>query len=296
MKTFLKKIFYFSLLILTLIVFSYLYVLNNFSKVDDQFRFSRENKSIYLGDSHIETSLIDSMLPTVINCSKISESVYFSYYKLKYILSKKNNLSKVYLGLGFHSISGYFDDYTIGNQSVYVSPKYYFLLPNDERVHSVLSNFFELPSFYKSVIESSYHNTINKDCDFIGGYYNRFKNFKADSSNIKIRIQAQFYKIEDELRGYSEMNLDYLKRIKKLCDNNNLELFVVNSPVHSYYKTQIPEKFINKYYSVLKENEIGLIDYSDFKLVDKDYTPDGDHVTLSGALKWTKELRDQVHF
>jgi hypothetical protein len=273
-------------------MFSYIHVTYNFNKIDKNFKYPLQAHGAFFGDSHIETAVIDSMLDGVLNNAKISESSYFSYYKLKYILSRKNNLKKIYLGIGYHSISSYFDEYTFGNQSKYVGPKYFMLLPFDQRVKNVLCNFFSIPTYYKSIITSSISNSSKnvKELDFIGGYYNRFNNLKADSSQIEARIRAQFYNENKTIKDFSIINITYLVKIKELCDSNDIELYIVNSPIHPYYKSLIPSKYVQKYQALMVENELNVLDYTGFMLDDSDYTPDGDHITLSGAKKWTIKL------
>jgi hypothetical protein len=93
----------------------------------------------------------------------------------------------------------------------------------------------------------------------------------------------QQYYIHDTLRGFSEINITYLQKIIELCKNENVELVVLNTPLHPYYKNKIPKKFIDKYNELIINNSLKQIDFSGLDLSDSCFIPDGDHVSERGA-------------
>ena len=91
---------------------------------------------------------------------------------------------------------------------------------------------------------------------------------------------------------FSQNALDYLDKMKELCDNNGVELILVKAPTNSWnyywydeYEEQVQdyvEKSGLKYYNLIeKENEIG-IDWS------VDTYDEGFHLNVYGAEKTTE--------
>jgi lysophospholipase L1-like esterase len=82
-------------------------------------------------------------------------------------------------------------------------------------------------------------------------------------------------------------------QICKLCYENNIEIILVNTPVHPGYYEKIPEIFFEnhkKVYDYLQEN-FGAVyyDYSQFAIPDEGFG-DGDHLNAVGAKIFTVEF------
>ena len=59
---------------------------------------------------------------------------------------------------------------------------------------------------------------------------------------------------------------------------------MLNAPLHSYYKSKIPIKFIKKYDDFIDVNHLKTMDLTGLVLNDSCYIPDGDHVSKKGSL------------
>ena len=57
-----------------------------------------------MGDSHVTNAVIDTLIPNSLNVSKISESYYYTFQKLKFITSK-SKINYVVLGFSYHNLS-----------------------------------------------------------------------------------------------------------------------------------------------------------------------------------------------
>jgi hypothetical protein len=65
---------------------------------------------------------------------------------------------------------------------------------------------------------------------------------------------------------------------------------ILKTPLHAYYKSGIPLKFIEKYDSLINLNKLKLVDFGNLIFNDSCYLPNGDHVSQKGALLTTNFL------
>lgn len=287
MKKFIKEIFKFSIIpLIFLVTFSLL--IYCISKVID-YKLNPGITEIYIGDSHIECAVNDSLLNSGKNVSTNSESFYFSYYKLKKLVEENQNIETVYLGLSYHSLSNYYDQFTNGEYSPSVSPKYFYVLPVIEKFRLGYWNLKNLSTFIKGVLSESYRYLF-KDVTFSsGGYSNNFTNTMASKTSMEKRLEFQYY-TNKKLHDFSEINLLYLSKIIELCRTNQIDLVVLSTPLHPYYKSKVPVIYINKLNEIVNIYNLKVIDFSDLTLSDSCFIPDGDHLSVKGANQMPKEL------
>ena len=155
MKKCLKKIALFvfmpSLLGLILFYLSGAYITSH--SVDSQ--ISNDVRFILIGDSHVNQAFDERFLPKSENIATTSESLYFSYYKLKVVLDNYPSVEKVFLGLSYHNISNYYDRFISGKFSATTAPKYFYLLPTNEKMKHLYWNSSKTVPFIKVVFKLS---------------------------------------------------------------------------------------------------------------------------------------------
>ncbi|GAA0873611.1 hypothetical protein GCM10009118_00190 [Wandonia haliotis] len=285
MRRFLKKTLFFLLLpvlILTVAYSLFAYYVNNTSTA---YYLEPNVSTIYIGDSHIQKAINDNIIPNSINLGQPSESLYFSYFKLRMFLQHNPSIKQVYLGVGYHNISEYYDQFIYGDLSASVTPKYFHLLPASKQAKLLFLSGKNITPFMKSIINEGvkiiYPDT--NGLNFKGKYQNLYvKKTKAVDSSMNKRIQHQYYD-NNRLYPFSELNLYYLDQIKKLCESKNVKLTALNTPLHDYYKNKIPKVYQEKLLEILSKSKIDYLDLSELKLNENCYIPDGDHVSELGA-------------
>ena len=240
---------------------------------------------VYVGDSHIRQSVVDSLLINGQNIALNSESFYFTYYRLKKIFESKNNIKTVYLGFSYHSLSDYYDERIYGKFSNSISPKYFYLLPFSEQVKIFYYN--REHNYLKKIIKNSIKPILNNSN--FGGYSNNFVNTKSRKSSIEKRINFQYY-TDKNLNEFSKINLRYLEKIIALSKKHKFDLIIIKTPLDSYYKSKIPIEYINKYDDTIKKYNLNLIDFENLFIEESLFIPDGDHLSRIGSIKMTKEL------
>jgi hypothetical protein len=247
--------------------------------------------SVFVGDSHVQLAINDRLYSGGINLSQQSESYKYSFFKMQTILKNNPSIKKMYLGFGYHSLSSYYDDYISGKYSKFISPRYFFILPTDEKMLVLKQNRTQLPELFKNIISNSVETLFakNRHALFLGHYENDFHAVSAVKESMDHRLSKQFYE-DGKVRDFSETNLYYLYRLIDLCKKEHIELFILNTPLHPYYKSKIPRKFIEKYDEVVREKNLKVIQFDHLRLTDSCFIPDGDHVSEKGAAITTRQL------
>lgn len=284
MKKFITRVTVF----LTIPVFAGIIFLAAFSSIvssiSKEYKLEPDISELYIGDSHIQCSVNDSLISGSKNLGHTSESFYFSYYKLKLIVEANPNIKKIYLGFSYHSLSDYYDDFITGEYSGSISPDYFFILPLSEQINFVTRDPENFPSYIKSILKSGIDNLSGGNkYTYTGKYLNRFKESSASQFFMDKRLKFQYYR-DNKLNEFSEINLRYLDEIIALCKSNNKELIIFNTPLHPYYRSKLPAEYINKFNSITETYDLKVIDLSSLSLEDDCYIPDGDHVSEKGSL------------
>jgi hypothetical protein len=281
-----------SLFILLILIFIFLDYKSK--KSLSTYELRSETQYLFAGDSHVQYCVNDSIYSEALNISQNSESTLFTFYKLRSLLRNNTSIKKVYLGFGFHSLSAYYDDYTFGEFSESVSARYYFILPLFEKLKFLSSDIERSLMILKNACVFNFRPLFIKkrELPFMGKYVNGFRNTAAANKSMEKRLTQQFY-LQGNLRSFSELNINYLDSIVVLCKKRDVKLQILNTPLHSYYKKRIPEKFRTKYQEVISQRNLSLIDFKDLILDDSCFIPDGDHVSEKGAVLTTFYLMEE---
>lgn len=294
MKLFLKKTLYFLLIPLSILGiifvsldFYSIHILNEITK-------HKDIKYLIAGDSHIRQTFNDENIKHCKNIGQNSESYYFTYFKLKKILSYNTKIKTVFLGLSYHNFSGYTDDFIFGKYSDAISKNYFFILPWYEKTKLFIKNSDESNNFIKSVLATSKKNINRNEKSFVGAYNNVFVNSKANLKSIDKRIKSQYFITETRIHQPSELNIKYLYKIIELCKRKNVKLIFLNPPLEESYFEKIPAVYQKYYNSFIDKNNIQVWEFQNIKLDSSCFIPDGDHVSAKGAQICTNALNDYI--
>ena len=281
MKQFLKKSFFFITIpiLLVCLVFAWYRIQLN-GKLQSVLQ-SNTAETVFIGDSHVQYAVNTDMIPNSINYSNTSESYYFTYYKLCKVLDESPKVKRVVLGLGYHSLSGYYDRFILGDYSQSVAPKYFFVLPMSEQLRTMYWHRNHLFIFMKSVLVEA-DEQQSSQLTFLGKFLNEFDTTQARISSMEKRLKLQFESCQEDAY-FSTINASYLDKIIALCKEKKIELLVLNTPLHEYYRTRVPQKMMHHLASVVQTKNLKMIDVSGLLMPDRCYIPDGDHVSLQGA-------------
>ena len=282
-RIFLKKTLCFLSLPLAVLLLAMLAVNHSSRQVFDGFKVGTDVRTVYAGDSHVEQCINDRLIPNSANIAQNGEVYYFTYFKVKKLLENNPAIDTLYLGFSYHSLSDYNDDFVFGEFSPYISAKYFFILPNSEKVHFLKENSKNLSLYLKNILRDGLGNS------FFGGYENTFKNTTTIQKSMDKRMAFQFYKA-GKLNGFSDFNMGYFDKIVQLCREKKVEPVLLSTPLAPYYKNKIPVEYRQKYAEALREYRLKVVDFDGLVLDDSCFIPDGDHVSEKGATIVSKHL------
>lgn len=289
-KFFIKKSILFFSILLAIVITSFI-LLNLYHDLFlNEVRLSSNFTDIFIGDSHIQTAINDSLIENSINISTTAESYYFSYYKLKRYLPANPQIRRIYLGFSYHNFSNYYEDYISGKHSVNVSSGYFFILPISERIICLTWNSHTPIVYLKKIFMADISKLLKSDNE---GYINNFVNVQASVKEMNKKLADQYYK-EGQIQGFSRTNIEYLDKIIALSKAKGIELIFLSTPLHPYYREHIPDVFREKYNELKESKKIKLIDLSSLSLTDDYFIPDGVHVTQQGAIITTEQLKKTI--
>ena len=261
-------------------IFSYNFSLRNIT-------LPNNTETVICGDSHTQSAINDNILNNSINISQSSEHYLYTYAVLKLTLKNNPNIKRIILGVSFHSFGKAYDKYIYGEKSKYMYPKYLSIVDIETFLDLYSKNSNELlvqmPSFVKNIIKSMvYSNYIQYP--FYGSYYKSSRSNLNDST-VNAAIQRHYYNQNSTtIQENSVIQNKYLNKIVKLCNNSQVELVLINTPISKEYKNKIPKKIISHYNKIIKslKNQVVFYDFSNLSLDKKQYG-DGDHLNYLGA-------------
>lgn len=288
MQKFIKNILLFFAPI-TLLFAILLAILNGFIKYDKERSTLRQGvNKIFIGDSHIQNAVNDSLLKHTQNIALASEGLDYSYYKIKYLTKHNPKIDTIFLGASYHSFSDYYDEISYKE---HVASRYFFYMPIDNQLNIFLK--IENPINFitrKILYELSYSFGKSKENNLLGFFTNHVTKTKISIVSILNRIQFQYF-LNGKERNFSKKNLNYLRKIVKHCKSSNIHLILINTPLHIKYTENVPEKFKNEFYSLIDDCNTELLEFDSSNFEDDDFLPDGDHLSMKGAIKTTKRIK-----
>lgn len=250
----------------------------------NRYKVDNHVTTAFIGDSHIEVSADDKIIKNSINLSQSSELYIYSYYKIKGLLKSNPSIKKIYLGFSYHNLSSYYYNVVFGKSGKSVSIRYFYILPHLEQLDHLQRNNYQLSAYLKSVVTTGTKNIIagKHGYSFLGQYENPMVNSTAIPKSMDKRIRFQYYS-NGKLDHFSDENIYYLKQIINFCKTNKIDLVLLNTPLHPYYKERIPKTYITKYKAFIAENQLKTVDLENLELPDDCFMPDGDHVSQKGS-------------
>lgn len=315
MKTFLYRVLVFTILLLLVLVFSasiYGYLQHRFLE-SKNLRFDKSISTLIVGDSHAQTALDDKIIPHSKNVAFHAEHYLFTYFKLKKLLISNPQINRVILSYGMHNLSQGADVniFSLGRNSRTFAR--YFMLLDDEGVKDVYSpsqnwriNYlkwrFKIPLQLKLEAKLLFKTLMNNkiimnDFPFMGHFYASKKHIFND---VKEPIYGHFYKM-GKLLTKSDLAIKYLYYLIDYCEENQVELVLMNTPLHIEYRKCIPNYYTKLYRETTndikdKYPNVTIIDY--YKLaLPNEYFGDYHHVNSKGSkivsMKLVEDLKEK---
>ncbi len=280
MKKFLRKVLGF--ISVLLLIFLLVFGLNRYFS---DFRIDPKNTTLIIGHSHSECAYNDSLIFGVSNYSESGETYFYNYIKVKKLIEQNPHIDRILIEFTNNQIKEYMDNRIWEDKYIsYRFPKYVSFM-NKEDINLLLKNN---PNYFKSSFSVSFSSNFKmlfKRLNYtteIGGYKYLERNFTDSSEQEEESLTTEEQAAADLISVY---NIEYLDKMITFCKENNVEVFLIRSPLNKNYKG-FDNEVIFQYLLHTKYKEFEFLDFAKFPLSDEEF---GDviHLNHKGAKKYS---------
>lgn len=250
--------------------------------------------AILIGDSHTMWAIDDSKLEGVRNISLNAEGYRYSYLKLKQLFEKEQGIEQVYIGFGYHNLSGYFDDYITGPKFLNFFDRYLPVLMLEDYKQVILGSPKNAFSLVSKLGKRGWKSGLARQCRLYGDFPQEIKMDTYRADVMERRINDQFY-TDDGLWGMSQSNYQSLVELIELCRELGIEPIMLNTPLHPEYVNQVPKKYREIYENFLVDYQLSSFAFEGLNLSDEHFLPDGDHTNYEGAMLSTEHFQEYLN-
>ncbi len=258
---------------------------------------------LILGDSHAVAGLNPALILGSCSTAQVAEELEYSYYKLKAALEQSEALEQVILSLSYFNILA-----PVSSQAELMR-RYHRLLDEDfyqlKQAHGEADGSVRYYGFMRHLPPALPLGMLNDLAelltppDYLGAYQRRQAEGIGDVRALHSAIARHYYQ-GGRIRDVSTLRQHYLERIVRLCQQHEVQLFVVNTPLHPEYLAAVPSLIKADYYQQIGKlaDNFVYLDYSALDLPEDHYF-DYDHLNHKGARflcrKLAVELRRPPH-
>jgi hypothetical protein len=288
MKLFLKNIFLFVICTLTLfgtftIYNRYFTFSSNYFKLDENIQY------LIVGDSHVECAINGSFEKST-NIGQSGEVYIHSYYKIKKTLEANKQIKTIFID--FCNIQVNIKQDSIFLDTPYLIKRYkpYFpLYSKQDLVYIYKQNPMGfVKAHFKSLPINFYHSFTNVSIDdenYLGGYQLLTEKLNSDK-NLNNHLAINSSDLQNQV--ISNYNLIYLDKILNLCNQLNVKVYFIRTPLNENWKFLGNEHLFQK----VKSDKYGrqeLLDFKDFPFDASEFA-DFEHLNSNGADKFSNFL------
>lgn len=252
--------------------------------VNHSWRLPKDTHILFMGASHINHAIDDSLIPGAINWTRGSERYMYTYIKLQHLLPENPQIDTIFLELAPTDLweDTDYKYHVLNEQSGYVKLYWPFYSSKQWMI------FKSEPLQVIGLIASSLGDTNDYKQD---GWWQHMGNYKNVSSSLDTTTVVP--NMEQNSGNGREVNYDYLRRIISLCRSNNVVLYFLETP------TFHPEYFYDQeyFYKAYRDNfaDVDFLDYSKWPM-DPSERYDAHHLNHKGAVRFTEEIKKRFNF
>jgi hypothetical protein len=221
-----------------------------------------------------------------INVAQAAEIYLHSYYKIKMILKENSNIKAIFIDFCNFQITSKQDSILFDN--AYLTKRYKTYMPfySFQEIWMLFKYNPKvlLNAHFKSLIPCLFHSicysNFSQD-NFVGGYQ-ILSNVLLDSTkytNIGIKDETS------SNNNISVRNLYYLDQIIELCNQYNIPLYFIRTPINDKWEYLKLEPQYQKLLKTRYSDQV-LLDFKDFPIDNNEFA-DKEHLNQTGAVKFT---------
>lgn len=266
-----KFIWHISTFVLTGVLILFLVIGSLFYLMSDEkyYKIPDNVELLFLGDSHSECAFNDTIIENSLNLSHSGEAYFYTYIKTKKLLKSNPNIKAVFVAFNLGQVIKPTDENIWGDvQLGYRFSKYAHCMNLQDYFVLFRNNFKStlngLSIAYKRTLTFLSMKTttiIPKNAYDWGGFapLHRSDTAKLNSLNI---VELKY---SDKVLQRTEINIYYLEKLIRFCEERGVNIFLVRLPVHEKYYGRNNEKTLDFVYNK-HFKETPFLDYIDFPI------------------------------
>ena len=283
MRKFIKLIVFFSATLFTFI-FLLIKISDYVVEKNADYKLNTNVKYLVFGHSHPECAFNDSLIMNFKNVSESGESYFYTYFKAKEIIKQNPSIERVFIEFTNNQITESMNEWIWGETHMSIRyPKYSPFMNFTDKMVLAKNN---LSGYFNSTSVSLKKNTsrvLTKNFNFsnsIGGY----RYLERDKTDSLISIM-KLNTFEEKNIPLSDINLRYLLKLVKFCEDQGKTVTLIRSPQHEKYAGFSNE---NTYQEIRNNlfSSIEYLDFSKFPLNNSEYG-DLEHLNYKGAKEFS---------
>lgn len=250
--------------------------------------------TVYMGNSTIETSVNDTIVPHSFNMGKSAEHIEFVYAKIKML--KRANPQIDTLVVGLDDIILYKEDDEDWSKHFINSPFFFTEFDIDDHISNLRNFSFKWNSGYLSSMYNGlgwFYLTISKSGSPRDLAVGEYLYLVRDKLQLDIKKNLAGHSKRHNPDDVSDGILHYFRKIISFCKDNDITLVFITTPKHKeVWHQNCYREIHSKYFP-----EIPLYDFTEITYPDSCY---GDvvHLNYRGARVFSEQLAqgfDSVH-
>jgi hypothetical protein len=260
----------------------------------DACRIGDEVDSVIVGDSHTAWAIDDAGVPGVRNVSQNAEGYKYTYLKLQHLLQSESQVKRVYLAFSYANLSAYYDEWITGPTFRFYADRYLGVLSPGDLVELLRNSPRTAPDLLGRLLRGGLSAGIRQQCTLYGNFFNDPSTRRFETYSFEVmekRLLEQYYS-SGAVQVQSAQNSEYLERIIRLVREHDVELVMLNTPLHPDYEARVPVRFREMHAAVLERHGLPSLDFADLNLGDANFLPDGDHTNYPGAMLTTSRFAE----
>lgn len=250
------------------------------NKYFSNFKIENNKHMLVIGHSHSECAYNDSLINGLINYSQSGDSYFYTYFKTKLLIDNNPQIDKVFIEFSNNQIEKHMDEWIWDDNFMLSKFPKYALFMDRVALNLLIENN---PDCFKQSIVSVFKNNIKmlfkglKYTNEIGGYRHLIRD-KTDSLVANLALNNDPI---DESQELSQNNIEYLQKIIKYCEQKEIKVFFIRSPLHKKYSENQNE---NLFQEILTNQfaTVEFLDFSKFPLTNSQFG-DLQHLNYKGA-------------
>ena len=294
MKKFCKEISVFLFIITTIVVVD-VFLQKTILFKDDNVKLPKKYSVLILGHSHPAQAYDANYIKNTINMATAGEAYLYTYFKAKKVIDKNPQIKKVFVEFTNNQIEKGMDNWIWDDIHLQYRIKDCGVLLDNEAIQLLYKKNPTglINAFSKSLFDNLGRLFVSKKAITKREGTHKIKDNDEISINNEQLSKLKSRKIINYDLETSEYNILYLQKIVKYCQNKDIEVCLIRSPMHKNYDVSYTEY---KFKEILrtKFKNIQWLDYKDFPIPDKGFQ-DAEHLNSYGAKIYSQYFNKQIN-